>query len=319
VRAVEVPKRSPGFSVVIPLYNKEPHVARAISSVLAQTLEDFEIIVVNDASTDNSEFEVQKFGDARIRILQRGAPGPGGYAARNLGITHAQGEWVAFLDADDEWEGQHLQNVKGAITANPALEVISCGWKISDGQMTSYDAYSKMNWEKGGHYFDVLDFVRRPVPIWTSVASVKKSVLETAGGFDERWRHGADLELWLRLLLEHKALALWQPYIGATYHIDSINRVTKTQRQEYSPVTSRIKEYIALPGVGNPHVVKVLETAVNKAALKFSKRRVARTRLDLQYVKAITCWESLGSSQKLAWRVIVLMPWKIQRAVFGVG
>ena len=90
-------------SVVIPLYNKGPHIARSINSVRSQTFQDFELIIVNDASTDNSLGEVARFKDPRINLYHREKPGPGDYAARNLGIEKAKAEWIAFLDADDEW------------------------------------------------------------------------------------------------------------------------------------------------------------------------------------------------------------------------
>jgi len=79
----------PFFSVVIPIYNKGPHIHRSISSVINQTFQNFELILVNDASTDNSLEEIQKFTDEHIRLFQRTQPGPGGYAARNLGIEKA--------------------------------------------------------------------------------------------------------------------------------------------------------------------------------------------------------------------------------------
>jgi len=108
-------KTGPFFSVIIPVYNKGPHIHHSISSVLNQTFQDFEIILIDDASTDNSLEEIRKFTDPRIRILNRSEPGPGGYAARNLGIKEANAEWVALLDADDIWYPEHLGTAKGLI------------------------------------------------------------------------------------------------------------------------------------------------------------------------------------------------------------
>lgn len=82
----------PLFSVVIPVYNKKPHVQRSIISVLNQSFSDFELIIIDDAPTDGSLDEIKKFPDPRIRLLHRDKPGPGGYAARNLGVKVAQGE-----------------------------------------------------------------------------------------------------------------------------------------------------------------------------------------------------------------------------------
>ena len=117
----------PFFTAVIPVYNKGPHVARAIKSVLDQTFQDFELVLVNDASTDNSLAEMKRFADPRIRILHRDSPGTGGYAARNLGIGEAKAEWVAFLDADDEWYPKHLERMKEIIAKFPDVKFFNCG------------------------------------------------------------------------------------------------------------------------------------------------------------------------------------------------
>src|SRR6056297_1231579 len=133
------------FSVVIPLYNKEPHVARCIRSVLTQTHQDFEILIVNDASTDNSVGEVNKFEDTRIRLVHREEPGPGGYAARNLGIKLAQSEYIAFLDADDEWLPDHLLNMKNIIHKYPVASIWGSGWELVENGEKQTDPFYKKN------------------------------------------------------------------------------------------------------------------------------------------------------------------------------
>src|SRR5947209_3795753 len=88
-------------SVIIPLYNKAPYVRRTLDSVRAQTFADYEVIVVDDGSTDGGAAVVEGFGDPRFRLIAQPNAGPG--AARNRGLAEAGGEFVAFLDADDEW------------------------------------------------------------------------------------------------------------------------------------------------------------------------------------------------------------------------
>src|SRR5690554_5521626 len=95
------------FSVVIPLYNKELSISNTIQSVLDQTFQNFEIVIVNDGSTDNSVKEVEKFDDKRIRLIHQENQGVS--AARNRGIKEARYEWIAFLDGDDLWEKEHLE------------------------------------------------------------------------------------------------------------------------------------------------------------------------------------------------------------------
>lgn len=117
------------FSVVIPVHNKLPHLERSINSVLNQTYKNLEIILIDDASTDGSSEKLREFQGEHIRIFTRNTPGPGGYAARNRGIKEARGEWVAFLDADDEWYPDHLEKMNQLAIEFPQVYLMSCGYQ----------------------------------------------------------------------------------------------------------------------------------------------------------------------------------------------
>lgn len=106
---IEKSEKIPTVSVVIPTYNRAHLVGRAIQSVLNQTYQDFEIIVVDDGSTDNTEEVVKSFNDPRIRYI-RHDQNRGGSAARNTGIKMARGEYIAFQDSDDEWLPEKLES-----------------------------------------------------------------------------------------------------------------------------------------------------------------------------------------------------------------
>jgi GT2 family glycosyltransferase len=230
-------KLEPEFSVVIPLHNKEPHIARAMRSVLAQTHEDYEVLVVDDASTDGGLRVVEGFQDARIRVLQRTSPGPGGYAARNLAIAEARGGWVAFLDADDEWFPDHLASYRALLERFPDSSVLGSGWDMHNPQGLHAewypDAYFARHHRRGSHVLDFAGYLQAEVagarPIWTSVACIDRRLLVAAGGFPEgRVSRGGDVDTWLRCIETAGSLS-WSAHIGATYHRDAVNMVTRSE------------------------------------------------------------------------------------------
>ena len=222
----------PFFSVVMPIYNKGPHIGRAIRSVLNQSFEDFELILVNDASTDNSLEEIEKVVDPRIRLFHREVPGPGGYAARNLGIREAYAEWVAFLDADDEWYPQHLEEYLKIISKFPAVGMLSCGYRIEDRSYGDVNPYFKQYHQFGDHIIPkrvfLEQFAKNSFIQFTSCSCIKRSLLEAIGGFpDGIVTKAGDIYTWIMCALNTDVIA-WSAHLGAIYHQDSENMVTKT-------------------------------------------------------------------------------------------
>lgn len=231
----------PFFSVVIPVHNKAPHVERSIQSVLNQKFEKFELIIVDDASTDSSLDKINEHDDSRIKVLHRTEPGPGGYAARNLGIREAKAKWVAFLDADDKWEPSHLQYYFRLVKQHPDACFFSSGWKNFRGENKGviyndpfYNRYYDL--KKGHKVLSFDDYLHEQVqgrsPVWTSVVCSSKELLLKVGGFPEgKALRGGDVDTWLRCIEAAKGM-LWSSHIGATYYRDSINMVTKTKKFE---------------------------------------------------------------------------------------
>ena len=183
-------------SVVIPTYNRAHLLARAIHSVLTQTFSDFELIVVDDGSTDHTVEVVQGVRDCRIRLvrLDRNC---GAGRARNAGIQTARGEWVAFLDSDDEWLPRklELQMARLYSSDDPRSTVVYCLCDLYDGS-TKRTIPSPGELHEGD-IFDHLLMNRRPPT--ASAFIVKRSPLLAVGGFDEGFPASHDIDLWLRL------------------------------------------------------------------------------------------------------------------------
>lgn len=117
----------PSVSIITPLHNKVAYIGETIQSVLSQSYSDWEMLIVENGSTDGSFLKAQEFQDSRLRFLESPKQGPG--AARNYGLNAARGEWIQFLDADDLLELDHLEQQLIAADKNPEAEIIACSWQ----------------------------------------------------------------------------------------------------------------------------------------------------------------------------------------------
>ena len=218
----------PNISVVIPLYNKGPHIKRALDSVLEQTIQDFEIIVVDGGSTDNGPDVVKEFGDQRIRFVQQ--KGTGVSAARNQGVSISQSEFIAFLDADDEWMPRHLETIQKLREEFPQAGAYTTAYKIQerDGKLrwAKYEAIPPAPWEGLiPNYFR--SGTLGEYPVWTSVVCIPKKIFVEMGGFPEDSWFGEDADLFGKIALKYPIAFSW--YMGAIYHWDTINRACDRQ------------------------------------------------------------------------------------------
>lgn len=232
----------PRISVIVPVYNKGPHIARCLRSVLAQTFESYELIVVDDCSTDDSLEQVQAFQDSRIKFLHRDKPGPGGYAARNLGIKEAKAEWCAFLDADDAWDEGHLECIGKMISgATNDVGFLFSGFRISrnDGVIFSNDPYSARHSDGTIQLLDLRQFLADWIgfsntPMRTSAVAIKKDVMEKIGSFPaQRCERGGDKDAWLRAMTITKAA--FSGEVTVTYFTDAVSMVTRTADTNVAP------------------------------------------------------------------------------------
>ncbi len=184
------------YSVVIPLYNKANYIEKTIRSVLKQTYEDYEIIVVNDGSTDNSLEIVKKISSKKIKIIEQKNQGVA--VARNTGIKYAQGEYIAFLDADDLWMESYLETIDDLVTSYEKSDIFVTAYKVNL-KKGKYKISTQLTPEKGclDSYWLTLqkgyDFV------WTSVTTIRKTTILNAGGFKAGEKIGQDLDMWARV------------------------------------------------------------------------------------------------------------------------
>jgi glycosyltransferase involved in cell wall biosynthesis len=213
-----------GISVVIPLWNKENEIARALDSVKRQTLAPSEVIVVDDGSTDSGPDVVRRFNLDNLRLVSQKNTGEGG--ARNRGIREAKEELIAFLDADDTWEPGFLEAIADMWQKYPGCGIYGTAWRMlalngktimppfrkvpppgTDGILKSYFAS-----------------VASGMCIWVSAAAVPKGILERVGGFPEGVKRGVERLTWLRIAADYPVAFCSK--VLATWHLGTSNRVT---------------------------------------------------------------------------------------------
>jgi glycosyltransferase involved in cell wall biosynthesis len=267
-------------SVIVPVYNAEKYVAATIESVLAQTYPNFEIIIVDDGSPDNSIEVCQKFTDSRIRIVRqenRGLPG-----ARNTGIRHAKGDYLAFLDADDIWLPTKLEKHVHHLDNSPTVGISFCYSSFINQQGKPTGLYQKPR-----KLYDITPsyvLCRNPVGNG-SAAVIRREVFEKIKFkddlysivedyyFDERLRHtkadATDIECWLRISIQthwrHEGL----PEALTLYRLNSggLSANALKQLEALENVIEKTRLYA-------PDIIAHCEKAAKAYHLRYTARRL---------------------------------------------
>jgi glycosyltransferase involved in cell wall biosynthesis len=204
----------PKVSVVIPTYNRPQFVRSAITSVLNQTFQDFEIIVVDDASTDNTPEVVSGFNDTKIKYI-RHEINKGGSAARNTGIRTSSAEYIAFLDDDDEWLPDKLKK---------QVELLNISSPNVGGVYTGFFKINKASGKiigqsiplgEGGFIDDLIEDNRIGT---TSTHLLRRECFEKVGLFDENLPSSQDFDMWVRLSKEFHFEFIKEPLVKYSFH-----------------------------------------------------------------------------------------------------
>lgn len=292
----------PYFTAVIPLYNKRNYITDTLKSVLAQTFSDYEVIVVDDVSTDDSLTIAQQVQDSRIRFISH-EKNKGLSASRNTGIRSAQAEYIAFLDADDIWQPQFLETIHGLIQKYPEAGLFA----------TKYDEL-----HPGGvvieHPFPinngiVLDFfekeLRQHIYCYSSIC-IKKNTFDSVGNFNEAITMGEDVDFNVRVNLNYKLAYSKVALARITMH--SENQITHSSMkgktiidhdkyERENPGNHPLKKYLDFHRytmakrykmAGDHAISKKLIKAIDKSNLNWKQRLLLEVpAFVLQWIKAI--------------------------------
>lgn len=221
----------PRVSIIIPLFNKAPFIGRALHSIAAQTFADFELIVVDDGSTDDGAQIVEQFSDSRVRLIRQHNAGPG--AARNRGLAEAIGEYVAFLDADDEWLPEFLFESVRLLDGEANAAATVCGYLESPANVSREQMWRGRGLRKGLVKLEAATDPKLAVALLAYMTPcttlARADVLRKFGGFYERDHcvYGEDAHLWLKLLLNETVIVNLKPL--ARIHFEA-SGATQTRR-----------------------------------------------------------------------------------------
>ena len=310
---------APRFSVVIPVHNKARHVAEAIESALTQSFRPHEVIVIDDASTDGSASILAGFHHPALKRLSRQTPGPGGYAARNLGIEHATGDWIAFLDADDLWEPHHLAGLASAISRHPEAGSAATRYVhvYSDRRVasrTSARLAAAAERPVGLEEFLRIWLELGECPIWTGAAAFRRDVLLDAGLFPAgKATRGGDKDLWLRAVAEAPFIHVALP--SAHFHRDSDNKVSKSTSTTALPRV--VESARALMKSSTPAERRLLRGLINQQIALYARFAFKGGRISPDLLRGVCLPE--GWRTWLMVGAIRAMPDGLRRRAYGLA
>lgn len=271
------------ISVIIPLYNKEREIAGTLRSVLAQTRQPDEIVIVDDGSTDRSAEIVRSIASPLVRLVPQ--PNAGECAARNRAIAEARGEYIALLDADDEWEPGFLAEIESMIGAFPG-----CGLYCTGFSVVSHDGvFPAPGLDRRGvvdNFFR--DSAHRYIAN-ASVSCIPRAVFDDVGGFPEGMKMAGDLYMWIKIARRYRVC--YSPERLARYSKVASNRSATSYTPErtrysfeelYDPsAPEEEREFIARAALGKALIqsVKGGTEEARRAAVFFGWTKVYRRTL----------------------------------------
>lgn len=264
------------FTVIIPLFNKENFIESTLKSVLNQSFIDFEVLIINDGSTDQSEKKVLGFKDDRIQYFYKENGGVS--AARNFGIEKAKSDYITLIDADDYWYPDFLQEMFKNINRYSEFKVFTAAIEVETAKKTFRSSYSivKTGDCETVNYFEAS--LKESV-ICTSCAVFHKSVFKKTGQFDIQLKNGEDTDLWIRIGLNYLILFSWKVLARYVYDEKSLSK-----NQEFAIECLDFSKYAALEKT-NINLKKFLD--LNRFSLAIKSKLLENNESFVQFYNGI--------------------------------
>lgn len=315
----------PKVSVIIPAFNAMLYLPETVESVLRQTFTDFEVLIVNDGSSDNTAQWASQLVDPRVKLISQANQGLPG--ARNTGITHAQGEYLAFLDADDIWEPTKLEKQVHLLEENPTVGLVYTWSALVDhtgkstGRVFAYCAEGDA-WKK---------LIEENVVGCGSAAMVRRCCFETVGVFDRNLRSAEDWDMWIRIGSRYRFAVIKEPLVQYRQHPSSMSKNWQVMEQAFRIVIEKAFQsappelmYLKNRSYGYINLCsawKALQSSDRdyKLAIHFRAAAIAhypQLRFSKDYIRlslAITAMRSLGAEN---YRKLLALVYALRRRTF---
>ena len=264
----------PQITIIMPLYNKAAEVLGSVASVRAQTVTDWELIVVDDGSSDGGADLVDRLADQRIKIIKQNNQGVS--LARNRGISETESPWIAFLDADDEWRSDYLATVLSLTRDYPQALWLATGYEIRHPREGVFNARLRglsKGFQRGilRNYFTVA--TQSDPPVWSSAVVVRRDVLLEIGGFPAGISSGEDLLTWARLAVRYPLAYDVRPM--AVFHVSGNDRPADSEQQVTAALTELLRAYPDISGLRN--YLGLWNRIQAVMALRYGETKLARS------------------------------------------
>jgi len=233
---------TPFFSVIIPLYNKENYFKNTLNCVFNQTFIDFEVIVVNDGSTDNSVKIVEEYNDERLQIIHQKNQGVS--VARNTGMAHSKANYFCFLDADDLWKPNHLQAFHETITRFPEAKMY-CNRYVTQISKKTFikNKFIDINENYEGYINDFFKSSLINRVALTSAVCIHKDIFNEIGGFDPTLKSDQDLDYWIKIALKYKVSITAENTMF--YNFINANKSLSKDQSKFNKLTN-LNQYVEI-------------------------------------------------------------------------
>lgn len=293
------------FSVIIPLYNKAPYVRKTVESVLRQTFDDYELVIIDNGSNDGSSEIVASFTDPRIRIV-RLEENVGVSNARNKGVSLSTAPYITFLDADDWWEPTFLEEMAGLIKRHPGAGIYGTKYYIvKNGKKRVAPIGVDEDFLEGEINYCRVYAKTLCMPLTSITVSMPRAVFDEMEGFKPHLKLGEDFDLWVRIALKHKVVFFNKPLSNYNQDVDITYRGTHNKRYDPDTFMTFYFDQFKKEEEGNKDLKKLLDRIRVYTLMNFRKNNLFPKRVQHEIAKVD--FNNVESIYKFYYKA----PWRI--------